>query len=1092
MLSKPLHIYRASAGSGKTFLLASQYLRLLFTQPQKFREILAVTFTNKATEEMKERILGELEKIAEGKPTPYRAIIQAASPRLQGDQLDLAAQRIYRSILHDYSRFSVGTIDSFVQQVIRAFAFEIGLDSGYALELNSELVKTDLAERLFRLLDTDSALRSWITDLVYDRLADGQSWDFRQAMLQLADEIFKERFAFFEDNMRALEDPDKSFQQLRNNLVQRIQPFEGKLLLLASQALECIQSASLEPDDFRNGKRGFTANLLKIHERREFGATDKLRKAAGNINEWITKSMDTEKKSAIEQLFPQLDPLLQQMIEFYDANRVDYYTALSVYRNLYNLNLLRVLAAQLANYRRENRVLLIGDTHLLLRELVRENDTPFIFEKTGSRYQHFLIDEFQDTSTIQWENFRPLLEQTIATGQYNLLVGDVKQAIYRWRNGDWRLLLKTVKEQLGDAVVEEGRLQDNYRSRKEIISFNNYIFREAPLLLQQQFNQEMAEIPDQNIFSKLESEGYFSMISDAYADSNQDMPAGVRGGGSIELELFERPEPRSSRSWWESAAGVLPVTIERLIREEQYSPGGIAILTRNNQDARTVIDELLHYQDAAPDHLRYPIVSADALLINNAPIVQLLVAAISCLNDPSDQVSRATLVQANAIRLKQQLDDPVLYSASKETAFAQLPDHFSNRFENLRRMSLYDCVEALIVIFSLDTWEAEQPYLLHFRDLINAFANKGKTTLKSFVSWWADEGDRQALPAAGGGNAVQVMTIHKSKGLAFDAVILPFADWEFKSEKGNIWCALDPAIAGITWVPVKLSQQLRETAFAFDYFEETLFNLMDALNLLYVALTRARKKLVMFGPMPSKSTLENDTVKTVADLMYQLLHPAANKPVAAEWQQFWQATRFHLHGEATSETIHSEHREQPARLPASSRRQQPSWLRAAEKDRPQATTSTQQEWGSLLHLALSRIDSKQQIDQQLQRLLLEGKLLGSQLPELRSGIMEVLNVPELAQWYSGGYEAMSERPILLQGGAVRRPDKIFIGKEETILVDFKFTQSLQPSHAAQLQQYRQLLEQMGYRNVKAYLYYGQQQQLVPLASLPGRQGNLFN
>lgn len=1090
MLSKPLHIYRASAGSGKTFLLASQYLSLLFEHPFKYREILAVTFTNKATDEMKSRILGELKKLAMGIESPYATIIREKHPDLIGTALQQKADLTYRRILHDYANFSVGTIDSFVQQVIRAFAFEIGLDAGYQLELNSKLVKEALADKLFTLLDTNAPLREWITELAQERIAAGKHWDFRNAMLELADEIFKERFYLFEENMRRLEEPEKSFRTLRKELQEQLSVFEKKMAALGLQALDLISSVGLQPTDFKYGKAGFANYFQKTQTNTDYQPGQRVLDALDNADGWLAKDAGLDIKEKVNAIFPRLNQVLSELLSFYQQHAIEYHSAVAVYQNLYNLNLLRVLADQLGDYRRQNNTLLISDTHNLLRELVRDNEAPFLFEKTGNRYQHFLLDEFQDTSSFQWQNFRPLLEQSIATGSYNLLVGDVKQAIYRWRNGDWRLLLTEVRNAIGANRVHESSLQENYRSTREIIAFNNHVFTAAPLLLQEQFNADMAAITASSIREELQAQGYFSMITLAYQETIQAFPSGVAEGGGISVRLFDQPDSRTKR-WREEANTRLPGDIERMILEEGIAAAGIAILTRNNHEARTIIDLLLQYQQSPEARCHYPILSAEALLINNSPAIQLLIAATQLLHDPANQLARANLVQANAIRLENGLSDPRLYKLTKDTAAAQLPAAFTEQFFSLQWQSLFDAVEALISIFSLDEWVSEQAYLLHFRDLVNSFSKKGQSTLRDFLQWWADDGIEKALPAAAGEPALQVMTIHKAKGLAFDAVCLPYADWEFSNDKGNIWCRFGSK-SGIDYVPVKLGRQLRETSFAFDYYEEQLLSIMDGLNLLYVAFTRPRKKLLVYGPATTKAK-SGSAIKTVADLIITVLgHPNAGAQFpdqSARWaEDIWEVSTVPPTNvpelDAEKNIIQLKPRittALPSRLHAS----------APERWLLESAGSPQQVMGKLLHLALSRINNRTEVDQQLQQLLSEGTITTGMLPELEDKIDAVLREPQMAGWYDGSYTVISERAILLQGGSIRRPDKVFYKDGETILIDFKFTQSASPAHTVQLEEYKSLLEGMGYQQVQAYLYYGYQQTLVPLAQLPRTQGNLF-
>ena len=1095
--SPPLHIYRASAGSGKTFLLASEYLCLLFERPEKYREILAVTFTNKATEEMKHRILGELKKIALGEETGYASIIKERFPAFKsGQQLALQADRIYRTILHDYAKFSVSTIDSFVQQVIRSFAYEIGLDAGFELQLNQDLVKEELADRLFELLETNEDLLQWVQQIAIDRIENGESWDFRSTLLDFASEIFKERFHHFEANMQQLEQPSKAFETLKKSLQAVIKEMESPMKEFAAQANAILLNSGLQAADFSYGKSGFINYFNRIENKKDFNPGPRCLEAVDDLSKWTSKSKTPASVlSRVEAIYPALNELLSQCIQHYQQHNVEYRTALSVLRQLNNLSLLQVLAAQLADYRRDNNLLLISDTQQLLRELVRDNDAPFIYEKIGNRYQHFLLDEFQDTSTFQWDNFRPLVEQSVSTGHFNLVVGDVKQSIYRWRSGDWRLLQEQVKKDIGAANVKDASLKENYRSRENIIHVNNFIFHIAPLLLQENFNVEMAVVQDSAILARLHANGYFNIIAEAYADATQQIPSPSKPGGNVEIRFFQKEDSRSPNSWKPAADEWLCTHIDTLISDKGIRPEQITILTRNNNDARRLIDLLLVYQQSADARARYGLVSADALLVNASPAIQLLVAALRFLVNEKDELARAELVQANAIRLGLDISNTDWYRKDFNHALQQLPEAFRHRKRYLLQTALYECVEELITIFSIDQWTSEQAYILAFRDMVNNVSARGKPDIREFLQWWQEEGEQKALPLSAAANAIQVMTIHKSKGLAFDVVIIPYADWKLTNDKGMLWSQWGPDESGIEWVPVLLKKDLDQTRFAYDYFEEQLMARMDALNMLYVALTRTRQAMYIMAPAPSVKKDNEGGMKTIADLLWQCLHPTeyALPTTLTDYAKQFTASELIVEGfvepvekkDISTESI----RINPVTMHASLLQD----LRepATQELLLHSAVTEQQQIGQLAHLALARVKTLDELDITLEKMQLEGELTTELLPAVKERVAMALENEQLAQWFGSGYQALNEKAILLKGGAVRRPDKVLVGANETILLDFKFTQEASPSHGRQLQQYHDLLVEMGYPSVRSFIYYGYNRSLVPLAQLAVQQGQLF-
>jgi ATP-dependent exoDNAse (exonuclease V) beta subunit len=1025
---------------------------------------------------MKERILGELKKIATGASTPYSRIIQQRFPALQdGMALQSAADKIYRTILHDYAKFSVSTIDSFVQQVIRSFAFEIGLDAGFELQLNQDIVKEELANRLFELLESSQELLDWIRSIAIDRIETGQNWDFRSELLSLASEIFQERFYRFEENMRNLENPNAAFDALKKSMQDIVKKVEETMRNFGQQGNNIIQQAGLDASFFSGGTRSFINYFTKI-QKKDYNATVTVQEARDNPNKWTTAKAAPEVKEAVASIYPALNSCLSQALDFYEEMAFSYQTAKAILRQLNNLSLLRILADQLGDYRRDNNVLLISDTQQLLRELVKDNEVPFIYEKIGNRYQHFLLDEFQDTSRFQWDNFKPLLEQSVAVGAYNLVVGDVKQSIYRWRNGDWRLLQSQVKQDIGSQQVQEASLQENYRSRASVIDFNNSLFSRIPALLQQDFSREMDQVQDPSIQERLRQNSYFTIIEDAYKDVLQEKPVSCQPGGSVDIRFFEKENSQAPSSWKPAAEARLCELIDELLLQKKLKPEQLAILTRNNADARKIISVLLEHKQKSGNSHDYKLVSSDALLISASPAIQLLLAAFRYLLNEKDDIARVELVQANAIRQQVSISEKSLYRRDINHQFSLLPPALVKEKNRISQSSLYEATELLIAIFELDAWENEQPYILAFRDLVNSFSTKGKPSIRDFIKWWKDDGQNKALPLSSASNAIQILTIHKSKGLAFDVVLMPYTDWKLKPDKGLLWCDWKDDASALDVLPVDIKSSLAETAFAYEYFEEMLMGRMDALNLLYVALTRARQGIYILAPLPSSK--EDKAMTTIADLIYEGIHKTNPFIVAGELER----------------DLSKPDKDDELLLPSTpSSLRQVSLLRepAMEEQLLRLQPSEQQKIGQLAHLVLSGISAAEELTPCLQRMQLEGSINSAQLEQVKAYVQQVFEQDQLGKWLSGSYKVLNEKAILLPGGAVRRPDKILAGEKETILLDFKFTQESSASHARQLKEYRDLLEQMGFPSVQAYVYYGYNKSLVPLKALPHQQGKLF-
>lgn len=1087
MISPKLEIVKASAGSGKTFLLTSKYLSLLFMGEKKYREILAVTFTNKATEEMKQRILEELKVLALGEKSAYLSHILKANnweDTVENQKIiHQKAKEIYTQILHDFSRFSVTTIDSFVQKVIRSFSYEIGLDAGYKLEMNTQKVKESLAEMMFEQLESDENLRKWVMEIAMNRLEDGRSWDFTEEMLKLADEIFKEKFFSFESVLKDTQNADETFAKLLESVKLSIQDFQSKMSLLAEKSLQILKNEGLEADDFPYKKTSFVNNFNKIAAKK-YELSARFLEALNNLDKWYGKTTDAAAKSKIETIYSSLNDCMNEIVTLYEKDFSTYVSAQAILKNLYNLNLLRVLADKLSIYRNQNNILLMSDTTNLLRVLVEGNDAPFIYEKIGAKYQHFLLDEFQDTSKFQWDNFRPLIENSLAEGNYNLIVGDVKQAIYRWRNGEWKLLLQKVKEDIGENLVIENELDANYRSHKNVIHFNNFLFHFAPQLLQNSFNGEL-EKANPEINKRLLAQHFDSIIKAAYKDSFQNAPSKAKEGGRVKVKFFEVEDARDKRKKWrENALAAMPNDIENLLKNG-YKASDICILTRTNVEAREIIQHLMLHQQKDTEALKFNIISAEALLVSASLCVQLFVAAIKVLNDVSNHFFWAHLIKFAAQIKGENISEDEIYNKTTREKIQEkyLPQSFLNQIENLQKLPILDITEKLIDFFDLNTRNEEFAYILAFQDIVIKFQNDGNNGLNDFIDWWQNEGFKQSVQPSGSMNAIEVMTIHKSKGLAFPIVLLPFADWELVPSKSSniIWCDnLNSSFNQLPTLPIKFSKELEKSNFAADYYEEMLYAQMDSINLLYVALTRAEKEIVLYAPFKNDGKLE---LKIAGDLVYQTLqnndaYPKNEK--IPDLTSYFSVENFEFIFETNHESGSDKEKQKSENIVQLQSYHQSEWLDkiVAESELDDIflpdpnNVQRKVNFGSVMHLLLSKIETEKDIDFQLNALEMKGLIKSEEKNEFKNALLKIINGENTKNWFSGNFEVLSEKGILTKNGKIKRPDKILISEKKIILLDFKFTHEKLASHRSQILEYKELLNEMGYTNIQSNLYYG--------------------
>ncbi|WP_316750090.1 UvrD-helicase domain-containing protein [Pedobacter gandavensis] len=1070
MPQQPLKILQASAGSGKTFSLTAHYLTLLLSGETKYREILAVTFTNKATEEMKTRIMEVLKGFALGQEDveSYRVLVLKAHPDLNKALLQERSEKIYKRILHDYSRFSVSTIDGFVQKVIRGFAFELGLDSGYALEMNFEKVKNELADKLDEQMDHNPNLLQWIIDLALDRISNNVSWNYRNELTDLAGEIFKERYQPFDNAIQDLiehNDLNVMFGEYSKSTKKQINLFETQLKELALRATNLFEEANIATDQLKGKSRSPLLAIAKISD----GDFEKI----GNIAKLINEPEEWFKPGADDSLYYRLNPVLDQLYQHYINGLPDYILALAFQKNLYYLRLMQEMAVLLKTYRQESGNLLISDAQNLLKGITGEDDDnpAFIWEKTGSRYRHFLFDEFQDTSANQWGNFKPLLKNAMAEANGklidHLIVGDVKQSIYRWRNGDWNILHQQAKKDIGDTYVVAANLEENYRSTENIISFNNTLFKALPILMQRRLNETIGEqATNQKLADWWEEKGFSHIMTDVYAEVEQKMTPSTAEGGAIDFSVLKtdadgkalgRPgfKPEALRRMVE--------TLKRLILEEKrYKAGDACVLVRSNSEAIAVVDALMENN--------INVISGEALLIENNTAVKILINTLKVM---AGIPGNSALYKANIISLYAQLREVEvlpdqlfnLKIKGLEHLTDILPPELCENWKSWMQQPLPELLEKLIHAYGLSQaiHATYLPYLFALRDLAGNFARQGEKGITAFLTYWDEEGKRKTLPSSESTDAVQVITIHKSKGLAFKVVMVPFCNWEINGKpNGVFWVpTANTPYHQLQSIPLKYNKELGQSAVAIPYYEELLYNNMDALNMLYVATTRTKEYLYI--TCLGKKT---DTVSTIGDVLAMTLK-----------DQLDEDGRFFVDVPVIKKSKSKSIEENAPTLinlqeyPTSERLSEVFNNKLKRKELEMLTGTNAGREGTILHEVLARSSDLEEMETALSSMLNEGFFKAEELPSLRRQAGNVLAHTELQALLKTSKETINEKSIIDIRGKMYRPDKVLISGNEVIVIDYKFTLKESDSHIKQVYGYRDLLLAMGYQKVKTYLFY---------------------
>ncbi len=1102
-----LNIYKASAGSGKTFRLALDFMKIVLLNPGHYKRILAVTFTNKATGEMKNRILRELNVLAAGKTSAYLAQLQSAT-NLSEPVIRERAGEVLSAFLHDYSRFSVSTIDSFFQRVIRNFSREVGINTGYNVELNEEAVLENVIDRLFFNLDDNDALRKWLLDYAENQLKNGDNWNFRREVQRFAKNIFKEEFKELDD-LLIQKISDKAFMAGYRKKLNAIKTeFENRCTKLSEQAKTLIDNAGLGVSDFSFGATGVAGYLVNKLGNTYEKPGSRVKNALNAPEKWYTQKTPADIRTRIEEVVNRgVNECVGEVVRLFDEEYKMYASAQVILANLYQLGMLTDLSRELKAYCREEEVMLLSDSGDLLKQVIGESDTPFVYEKIGSYYRHFMIDEFQDTSRLQWNNLKPLIDNALSLGEECLIVGDVKQSIYRWRNGDWKLLAQKVKEELSMFGVGEINMDSNWRSAYNVVAFVNTLFNVAPKLLQQSINSEMESAGQQY------GEETGNMLLSAY-DGHFQYNRKEDNKGYVQVEWFADDD----NAWKAQSLERMVSTIEEL-QERGYQLRDIAILVRTGKEGQEVVEKLLEAKrDAIKPNYSYEVISSYSLYLESSPAVRFLLGFLRFLNNPDDEVNKAYLA-GEYLRyvlpvLQQKGEVPhhftadgdgqiglfeenistdtiewhTLFSETEQTCGKYFPFFWNKEgkwVEQLKYSALYEAVQRIIAFYGLDKMNNEHPFIQGFSDEVHAFGAREGADIPSFLEWWEVNGKNKTINASEGQNAIRVYTIHKSKGLEFNVVLIPFCNWEMVPKPGTIiWGA--PAITPfneLELVPLKYNSRLGETVFANDYFQEKMLSYVDNLNMLYVAFTRAIDELYVHFPASNGKKKTSSTAITRAGNLMDLI---INGNVVTTQEIAYPQVNF-------SDCIN----DNPMVCIGTKQQVAPG----KEKRTPQSvihpgimvndysgrlklrnhsedyfviddnTRYAKVNRGKLIHEILSSINTTNDLDRVINQQVREGKITRDEADELLSHISKKMQDPDVKGWFDGSCQVYTERDIFPDRNSVRRPDRVMIAGRHVTIVDFKTGEKEEKTHHHQVRKYMQLFDTMGYEKVDGFLWY---------------------
>ncbi len=1096
-------IAKASAGSGKTYTLARTYISLLLksSEPYAYRHILAVTFTNKATAEMKARILRELDILARSpENSPYfKDFVPSLCP--DASALRKCSGRLLSGILHDYSAFSVFTIDKFFQQVLRAFARELGQFESYQLELDKPSVVSESVDRMLEgLSEKDAAMVDWLKDSVMEQISSKGYFQLEKTLYSAANDLQSPRFreylagkgegdpsaVYSRENMEAL---GKACRRLISRFTEDVRTLAEKLYgMFRDSGIELVETYSK-----------FAGNPITSY--RQAAVSRKIEAPADNFRERIAdrEKLFSKANSYKAALLPSgFEACAGEFLSLFFAGGGDgatgfspyfkaYRTACQIKDMIYGFGIWRELSDSFSALLKEKNLLCLEDSNSLLSRIIDGSDVPFVYEKTGVRYWHFLLDEFQDTSVVQWDNFKPLLRESDSNGRDSLIVGDVKQSIYRWRQSDWNLLDSGVSEAFPSSrqyLGKDGRpaLSVNYRTEENIVEFNNLFFEGLRDRLSAQFRDGGAA-------------AWSEVISRIYSDVRQD--AARKGGfGAVRL-CFS-----ASRKTSDGGDPVLEKTVAGILKlhnEKGVGYGDIAVIVRKNAPGETVATRLME--------AGVPVISDDSLTVGNSIVVRRIVSVLSAVENPENKAAGHLAASIGF---------------SPEEGWSSILELAESIIRKLRENDSH-----LV--------ESHSVYVQAFMDGMQSYVARNGNRLGGFLRDWKEKNEKAPLKIASPAStdAVRIITIHKAKGLEFPYVFIPYFEDIVFFTRGPLWAepSVPPGAAANAEAEnfnasvrdgifkPEISEKSRQTYFENAYNEERFYQSIDALNLMYVAMTRPSLWLeIICGSVSSKSKGGQSGISNAADALLAFA-TERNLPVTeSEWGLEYSIGRFCTASEAAESRNAGKKPKEGGRetpqtvIPGS----YPSFpivsarLRVdrdaaeffeggaaagggAAADRPGCGDAggpapgcasgglsaaghsggpmSRRLRGIVLHDILSSVIVQEDLDGAVSAAAASGELSEAQAEEALALLKDRIADAQSRGWFTESRdEVLNERPVVTADGRELRPDRVSIRNGEVLIIDYKFGRP-HPTHEEQLRSYIETYRAIGHPRVRGFLWY---------------------
>ena len=1048
---KRAKILSASAGSGKTYQLALKYICDIIERPERYRNILAVTFTNKATEEMKSRILREIHLLASGAKSPYVESI-CSTLGISEDRARERALTARTKILHDFSRFSVLTIDRFFQRILRAFIKELGLDLNYNIELDTSLLLERSADILVESIAKNQDIRDWLVQYAEERLGDGTRWDMRKDLCTLGKELFKENAA---KRMKGTITKDR-LHAVVNQMIEVSNKCKQRIKMLASDAITTIERNGLTASDFIGGTRSFVFSFYTYASGELKVPTAKMLKAAESVNEWYKKGTSGNVVTTAEEL----QPMLAEICQLYTDNIEHINTTDLIRDNYRSFALLADLQGNIDTICDEENIMILSETKDILSEFINDgSNAPFIYEKVGNRYDHYMIDEFQDTSEREWSNMLPLLREALASNEKAsvFIVGDIKQSIYRWRGGDWRLLNSDAIADLGEENTEVIRLKQNFRSLPNIVKFNNKLIERVVDSDSDYLNGLLSTALERGKISSKTHTELHDIMRRAYTNHSQEAAIKSDDNGYVEVSFYDSKLTDSP----------FIAAIENA-RKRHYNYCDMLILVRNATDARKVADALFAYKKehfTSQDEDSFNILTSDSLTLDGCEIADFIIAVLRlAVSSTKSDIERGIYNRYLGNSLDHELTD-------EEQAF----------LSHICYLSPMEAFEAIISRYNLSERTDSIAYLQAMHEQVISFTTSRIADINHFLEWWNERGKNATISVEMSDNTIEITTIHKAKGLERDVVIIPYARWDMSPRASLhpiVWASAAENSGDATEIgdfPVIFGSSMENSAFAEEYYRELVMNHVDGVNLLYVAVTRAARELYMFVPSSINTKEQSEKISNTAPLLLNAVPHICTEPIITE-QEGKKMVVTYSYGEPTEAKASAGNGQVEERVikdyisrEAKIKVRYPAQCHIDEGVHIDNKSLSN---GIRLHRIFERAHTESDLLRAIEHMTLDCVIDAEEATKLKGQIGQMLANPTVSEWFDGSWDEIKCEAEIIAGGDTRRPDRVMIKGKRAVIVDYKFGENRSSQYSKQMAEYMSLLGKMGkYSQIEGYVWY---------------------